>query len=84
MIREVVRVAGGWSLVPEGCNPCRSVVEYPERKRERFLTAEVFTKLGKVLEEVETRAGAAASAVAALRLLMLTGCRRSQINTCSP
>ena len=48
------------------------MVEYPERKRERFLTAEVFTKLGKVQEEVETRGGAAASAVAALRLLMLT------------
>ena len=30
------RLAEGWGLVPEGCNPCRSVVKYPLRKQERF------------------------------------------------
>ena len=28
----------------EGCNPCRSVMKYPQRKRERFLTGEKFTR----------------------------------------
>ena len=60
---------------------CRSVVKYPQRKRERFLTADEFTRLGRVLEAVETRGDASASAVAALRLLMLTGCRESEILT---
>ena len=63
------RLAEGWGLVPEGCNPCRSVVKYPARKRERFLTDGEFTRLGQVL----------ASAVAATRLLMLTGCRKNEI-----
>ena len=70
-----------WSLVPEGCNPCRSVVKYPQRKRERFLTDEEFTRLGQVLDKVEIQGGASVSAVAAIRLLMLTGCRKSEILT---
>ena len=49
------RLAEGWGLVPEGCNPCRSVVKYPARKRERFLTDGEFTRLGQVLDEVEAR-----------------------------
>ena len=73
------RLAEGWGLAPEGCNPCRSVVKYPERKRERFLTDVEFTRLGQVLDEVETRGGA--PAVAAIRLLMLTGCRKNEILT---
>ena len=39
------RLAEDWGMMPEGCNPCRSVVKYPERKRERFLTADEFTRL---------------------------------------
>ena len=73
------RLAEGWDLVPEGCNPCRSVVKYPARKRERFLTDGEFTRLGAVLDEVENGGGASASAVTALRLLMLTGCRKNEI-----
>ena len=75
------RLAEGWGLVPEGCNPCRLAVKFPERKRERFLTDGEFTRLGKVLDEVEARGGASASAVTALRLLMLTGCRKNEILT---
>ena len=75
------RLAEDWGLVPEGCNPCGSVVKYPERKRERFLTDKEFTRLGQVLDEVENRNGASTSAVTALRLLMLTGCRKNEILT---
>ena len=74
--------AGAWGLVPEGAsNPCRSIVKYRERKRERFLTEAEFTRLAKVLDQVETKGGASASAVAAIRLLALTGCRRSEVLT---
>ena len=75
------RLAESWGLVPEGCNPCRLAVRFPERKRERFLTDGEFTRLGQVLDEVEARGGASGSAVTALRLLMLTGCRKSEILT---
>lgn len=68
-----------WGMVPEGCNPCRSIMKYPERRRERFLTDAEFTRLGEALDEMEARGGLSASAVAAIRLLALTGCRRSEI-----
>ena len=73
------RLAGEWGLVPEGMNPCRSITRYPERRRERFLTDKEFTRLGQTLDEVGTRGGATAPAVAAIRLLMLTGCRKNEI-----
>ena len=55
------RLAEGWGLVPEGCNPCRRAVKFPECKRERFLTDGEFTRLGQVLDEVENQGGASAS-----------------------
>ena len=75
------RLAEGWGLVPEGFNPCRQIVKYPEPARERFLTHEEFKRLARAFDEVETLGGASPSAVAALRLLMLTGCRRNEILT---
>ena len=81
-LSSMYRLACEWGLVPDGVpNPCRSIVKYPGRKRERFLTDEEFIRLGEVLDEVETRGGASAPAVAAIRLLALTGCRRNEILT---
>ena len=71
--------AARWGMVPEGCNPCRLIMKYPERRRERFLTDSEFTHLGEALDEAEARGGVSASAVAAIRLLALTGCRRSEV-----
>ena len=80
ILSSMYRLAAGWGMVPEGTsNPCRALVKYPERRRERFLTDSEFTRLGEALAEAEARGGASASAVAAIRLLALTGCRRSEI-----
>ena len=68
-------------LRPAGHNPCTGVTKYPDRKRERFLTDAEFERLGDVLTEAEGRGGASASTIAAIRLLLLTGCRRSEILT---
>ena len=66
----------GWRA--DGSNPCRHVKVYKERPRERFLSPEETDRLGEVLREVE---GEMPSAVAAFRLLLLTGCRLSEIQT---
>ena len=65
--------------IPEASNPCRLVVKYKERRRERFLTDEELRRLGRVLDEAETRRGISVHAVAAIRLLLLTGCRKGEI-----
>ena len=55
------------------------MVKFRERPRERFLTDEEFRRLGRVLDEAETRKGVSGFAVAAMRLLLLTGCRKGEI-----
>ncbi len=80
ILSSMYRLAAGWGMVPEGTsNPCKALVKYPERRRERFLTDSEFTRLGRTLEEAEARGDVSASAVAAIRLLALTGCRRSEV-----
>ena len=68
-------------LAPESGNPCRFVVKYRERKRERFLTDDEFDRLGLALNEMEAEGRLSVHAAAALRLLILTGCRRNEIVT---
>ena len=78
-LSAMFRLAGEWGLAPEGMNPCRAIAEYPVGRRERFLTEAELDRLGRALDEVETEGRASASAVAAIRLLLLTGCRKSEI-----
>ena len=73
--------AEAWGLVPAGGNPCRFVPRYRMRRPERFLTEEEFRRLGGVLDALEAEGRLPAHAAAALRLLMLTGCRSSEITT---
>ena len=81
ILSHMYRLGEGWGLVPEGCNPCRSVEKYPERSRERFLTDAEFARLGRVLDETVESGAVSPLAAAAIRLLMLTGCRKSEILT---
>ena len=68
-------------LVPDGANPCRFARKYRVRRRERFLTAAEFRRLGAALDALEAEARISPHAAAAIRLLMLTGCRRNEILT---
>ena len=81
VLSHMYRLGEGWGMVPEGCNPCRSIEKYPERRRERFLTDAEFDRLGRVLDEAVDSGSASPIAVAAIRLLMLTGCRKNEILT---
>ena len=74
-------LAEAWGLRKDGGNPCRFVQKYKEKKRERFLTDEEFHRLGQVLNEIEADGSETLAAVTAIRLLMLTGCRLSEIQT---
>ena len=80
-LSRMINQAEVWGLAPEGGNPCRFVVKYRQRKRERFLTEDEFRRLGRVLGALEAEGRVPASAAAAIRLLMLTGCRCNEILT---
>ena len=68
-------------MTPPRRNPCKSVRLYKRNRRERFLTPEEYRRLGRVLEEAETKGGFLPSGIAAIRLLLLTGCRKNEIVT---
>ena len=78
---KMFKLAVAWGMTPARPNPCRSIQRYKERSSERFLTEEEYARLGRVLFEAEAEGPLMASAVAAVRLLMLTGCRRNEILT---
>ena len=79
LLSRMYTLAEAWELVPPGRNPCRALRRYRTRKRERFLTPEEYRRLGRALKEACAEGGTWPSAVAAIRLLALTGCRRSEI-----
>ena len=72
-------LAEAWEMAPPGRNPCRHVRYYREASRERFLTPEEFRRLGAALKRLEAGGSMMPSAIAAVRLLMLTGCRSDEI-----
>ena len=68
-----------YSLRPDGSNPRRHIRKYVEQKRERFLSAAELRRLGEVLGAMEAERVEPTSAIAAVRLLVLTGCRLNEI-----
>ncbi len=75
----------GWTekhgLRSDGSNPCKHVEKYREGRRERFLSHAELGRLGDALREVEQAKACSPWVVAAIRLLTLTGARRSEILT---
>ncbi len=63
-----------WDLRPQGSNPCRNMRRYRVAPRERFLSADELKRLGSVLDRAGDR-----QAAAAVRLLLFTGARSSEI-----
>ncbi len=81
VLSAMFRLAEAWDLVAPGSNPCRGVRRYKETPRERFLSRDEYRRLGRVLAEAEKDGSENPVAVAAIRLLLLTGCRRNEILT---
>lgn len=79
VISKMFSLAEEWGYRPEGTNPRKGIKKYHEKKRERFLSAAELSRVGEVLEEMETERIEMPSAITAVRLLMLTGCRLNEI-----
>ena len=63
---------------PEGSNPCRGIKRYRRQGRERYLSDE---EIGRLAARLPAYEGERRPEVAAIRLLLLTGCRKSEICT---
>jgi integrase len=81
LLSKMFNLAEEWGFRPEGSNPCRRIRKFVERKRQRFLGPDELARLGAVIVEEERHRTHAPSVFAAIRLLLFTGCRLSEILT---
>ena len=77
ILRNMFDCAIAWGHRPEAAgNPCKGIVRYRRPPRGRLLGADDLAKLGAVLRQ---RASDKPVCVAAVRLILLTGCRPGEI-----
>ena len=74
VLSVMMRQAELWDFRPQGSNPCRNMRRYKTAPRKRFLSVDELKRLGFVLDHAEDE-----QAAAAIRLLLFTGARSSEI-----
>jgi integrase len=79
LLSKMFNLAERWGLRPDGSNPCRHVTKNPERKMRRYLSIDELAQLGAAIAKAEHSGTETLSALAAIRLLVLTGARVSEI-----
>jgi integrase len=77
VLSKMFSLAEKWGERPAGSNPCKGIERYAERERERMLSANELARLGDALKAFV----GSIYIVAAIRLLVLTGARLSEILT---
>ena len=78
ILSVIMRQAEVYGYRPEGSNPCKGIKRYRRKGRERFLTAAEIGSLAAVLRRFEADRP---QQVAIVKLLLLTGCRASEVRT---
>ena len=81
IISKMFNLAELWGLRPDGSNPRRHIRKYPEQNRERYLSEPELAALGEALSRAEQEGIDDPYAIAAIRLLIFTGCRLNEILT---
>ena len=76
ILRSMMFRAEDWGFRERGANPCVGIRKNPRRNIARFLDSDELARLGKALDAHQARWP---EAVAAIRLLALTGCRRGEV-----
>lgn len=64
---------------PAGSHPCRGIKKFRTRKLGRYLSNDELIRLGEALSAAEAERTESVYAIAAIRLLLLTGARRNEI-----
>ena len=76
ILSVIMRQAEVYGYRPQGTNPCKAIKRYRRQGRDRFLSTAEVRRLGAVLTRHEADHP---QAVAIVRLLLLTGCRKGEI-----
>ena len=78
VLSVILRQAEVYGYRPEDSNPCKDIKRYRRRARERFLSPEEIRGVVEVLNRYD---GTRPLQAAVIRLLLLTGCRKSELLT---
>lgn len=81
LVSKMMNLAEVAAHRPRSSNPCTHAERFKENKRQRFLTGEELARLGAAFSAAEQDGTVNPVHLAALRLLLFTGCRMSEITT---
>jgi integrase len=81
MLSKMFNLAEDWGLRREGSNPARRVQKFREEEKKRYLSDDEQVRLGQVLSNALETGEETEYAVAAISLLLLTGCRLGEFLT---
>jgi integrase len=81
MLKSIFNKAEQWGLLPPKTNPAATLKPYRENKRNRFLSPEEYNTLFQTVEEQQRLGLIGIYQAGAINLLILTGCRLSEILT---
>jgi integrase len=81
LLKTMFKLGIEWGDITHGVNHAAHVKAFKEQSKERFLSMEELKRLGDVLGECERESSEPASAILAVRLLIFTACRKSEILT---
>ncbi len=76
---KMFSLAERWGLRPDNSNPAKNIDRYKEEKRERYLSSDEVARLWEVLNSEAAASKVSSSALAAIKLLMLTGRRLNEV-----
>lgn len=81
LLRTMLNHAEHWTWRDPGSNPTRLIRKYVERRKQRYLSPAELQRLDAALMAGQAQGVISVHAAAAVRLLVLTGCRLGEILT---
>ena len=81
LISKMFNLAEKWGIKQDGSNPCIHVEKFAEKKIERYLSTEEFSRLSDVLHQAKLNKSEMPSVITAIMLLIYTGARLNEILT---
>ena len=81
LLSTMLNLAELWGLRSKGSNPVKGIARYAEKPKERFLSVDEFRRLAVTLDQFGHEEAESTYAITAIRLLVATGARLSEILT---
>ena len=77
LISTMMNLAEKWEYRPQNTNPCKYVDRYKEKKRQVYLSMDQLERVGQAMRQLKNTESF--YALSALKMLLVTGCRTSEI-----